>query len=248
MVVGGEVQGTRRSSSCKSNRGSRSSSDNADWMDTLGNRVCNDIGTGVCKSIGGSGVARSIASCSDNSYISRSGPMEVETNGLYVSRDSYIACADLEKVQRERADQLDKRVRELESQLESATSTNYGRNNITKRKWEGNDVTNIDNLNKWLRGKLFPLCKFLPKTWKNYTARGGTLCARILAVVKVPRNDSVKDYWDSRIVPMVNKKYVEMRSNINSSCRREYQQSKFNFIIVNSSYIIYLIMVSTLMW
>ena len=150
-----------------------------------------------------------------------------------MTRERYLACENVGRVHCKRAEELDKRVCELESQLESATTTNYGRNNITKRKWAGSDVTNMDNLNKWLRGKLFPLCKFLPKNWKNYSARDGTLCARILAVVKVPRSVIVKDYWDSRIVPMVNKKYVEMRSNINSSCCREYQRSEFNFKFVN---------------
>ena len=178
--------------------------------------------------------SRSVGSTrSDKNSTSTSGTINYENNESYVTRERYLACADLGRVHRTRAEELNKRVHELESQLESATTTNYGRNNITKRKWVGSDVTNMDNLNKWLRGKLFPLCKFLPKNWKNYTARDGTLCARILTVVKLPRSVVVKDYWDSRIVPMVNKKYVEMRSNINSSCRKEYQRSEFLLKFVN---------------
>ena len=43
-------------------------------------------------------------------------------------------------------------------------------------------------------------------------------------VVTVPRECRTGEvYWIERIVPIVNKKYVEMRSNLNSAIRKIYQ-------------------------
>ena len=93
--------------------------------------------------------SRSVGSArSGKSSASSSGNIHYEDNGSYVTRERYLACENVGRVHCKRAEEVDKRVRELESQSESATTTNYGRNNITKRKWAGSDVTNMDNLNK----------------------------------------------------------------------------------------------------
>ena len=72
---------------------------------------------------------------------------------------------------KERADKLEmeKRILQLECDLTQARKK-FGRNNMTKRTWNASDVTNMVNLNSWLRMKLFRVYKFLPSTWSTYSA------------------------------------------------------------------------------
>ena len=112
---------------------------------------------------------------------------------------------------------------ELEREL-FQNKNKYGRNNRKKEAWSGNDVSNMDNLNKWLRRIAFPEFKFLPRNWWVFAPKEYcSICYKVLAIVKIPRDIKMEWYWENRLVPIINKKYVEMRSNINGACCKEYQ-------------------------
>ena len=118
---------------------------------------------------------------------------------------------------------LEDRIALLECKLTQATKK-YGRNNTSKKSWNTGDVTNMVCLNSWLRMKLFRTYKFLPPTWSAYSPeKPRTMCAMVLEKVRLPATIGQENYWESRLVPLINKKYVEMRSNINSACRVAYQ-------------------------
>jgi len=119
--------------------------------------------------------------------------------------------------------ELERRNQLLQDQLRKATRR-YGRNNTSRKGWSGKDVTNMANLNVWLRQKLFRKYKFLPHGWMDYNeVNRGSLCQRVFQRVCVPRGVQAEHYWEQRLIPMINKKYVEMRSNINSACRVTFQ-------------------------
>ena len=115
------------------------------------------------------------------------------------------------------------RIQKLKDELKQATRR-YGRNNTSRKGWSRKDVTNMSNLNGWLRQRLFRRYKFLPVGWLDYnTMNPNSLCQRVFQRVYKPTAVSAEHYWDQRLVPMINKKYVEMRSNINSACRTTFQ-------------------------
>ena len=117
----------------------------------------------------------------------------------------------------------ERRIQKLKDELKHATRW-YGRNNTSRKGWSGKDATNMSNLNGWLRQRLFWRYKFLPMGWSDYnTVNPNSLCQRVLQRVCVLSAVRAEQYWDQRLVPIKNKKYVEMRSNINSACRTTFQ-------------------------
>lgn len=149
-----------------------------------------------------------------------------ERRGFGTPTRSDIRKGEMDALAAER-DMLKERVEELETQVSEITNHKYGRNNTVKRAWRDIDLANMDNLSKWLKMNLFPMYKFLPTQWWDWTPKvERSLSRRIQRVVKCPAGCEEKFYWESKVVSMVNKKYVEMRSNINGACRKEYMKSE----------------------
>ena len=64
--------------------------------------------------------------------------------------------------------------------------------------------------------------------WSTYSpVEVGTICYKLMNLVAVPDNVTKEYYYSKRVVPMVNKKYVEMRSNINGHIRKLYQSMSY---------------------
>ena len=132
----------------------------------------------------------------------------------------------LSKKERENAALLAK-LRRAEKTLQSRKQ-HYGRNNVSRDTWDGSDLANLDNINRYCKEKLYPYYKFLPSEWNTFSPVDvGTICCKLIGVVDVPGNVTVEYYYSERVVPMVNKKYVEMRSNINGHIRKLYQSMSY---------------------
>ena len=132
----------------------------------------------------------------------------------------------LSKKERENAALLVK-LRRAERTLQSRKQ-HYGRNNVSRDTWDGSDLANLDNINRYCKEKLYPYYKFLPSEWNTYSpVEVGTICYKLMNLVAVPDNVTEEYYYSERIVPMVNKKYVEMRSNINGHIRKLYQSMSY---------------------
>lgn len=188
--------------------GRRNSSGTAGGSSRRGPRGNNDRGGGVSSA----GRSRSVGASA--------------RRGLDTPSQSDIRKREMDALAAER-DMLKERVEELETQVSEITNHRYGRNNTVKRAWRDCDLANMDNLSKWLKMNLFPVYKFLPTDWWEWSPElERSLCRRIQRVVKCPAGCEEKFYWESKVVSMVNKKYVEMRSNINGACRKEYMKNK----------------------
>ena len=115
----------------------------------------------------------------------------------------------------------------------------FGRNNLNKNSWDNNDMLNEKTLNAYIRQKLFHKKKFLEKDWDRWAPKEGRSLSHKLvtkndALLKLPPKEEWEWYWRKRIVAIVNKKYVELRSNANSNHKSQYMskegcRSNFNF-------------------
>ena len=124
------------------------------------------------------------------------------------------------------SDQLmlrDKKIEELEAIMRSDRQ-GFGRNNLNKSQWDGTDLLNEKAITSYIRQSLFKNYKFLPTGWDVYTPDvDKTVCHKIITSeqIKLPQEHGAW-YWNKRVVPIVNKKYVELRSNANSNHRTQY--------------------------
>ena len=74
---------------------------------------------------------------------------------------------------------------------------------------------------------MIPNYKFLgPEQLKYEDEEKRSLCFKIYAEIQIP--DTIKTrrdkifYWNQKLVPMINTKLVEVRSNFNSYIKRQY--------------------------
>ena len=156
-----------------------------------------------------------------------SGRHGTSSSGSSKNAIAMVAQSDFEKMRLKLIKEkqvLVRKVKKLEAEADSTSTPRYGRNNVTRHEWGRRDHCNCKNISDFCKNNLFPRFKFLPHKWKKWTPKEeGTLCMRMMNLVQVPRECSGEVYWIERIVPIVNKKYVEMRSNLNSAIRKIYQ-------------------------
>jgi hypothetical protein len=89
-----------------------------------------------------------------------------------------------------------------------------------KGEWDQIDLCNNNIVKSFCKTKLLPNHKFLGPEQLKYMDDKRSLCYKIYAEVQIP--DTIKThvdkifYWNQRLVPMINTKLVEVRSNFNS--------------------------------
>ena len=96
-----------------------------------------------------------------------------------------------------------------------------------KGEWDQTDLCNNDIIKSFCKNKLIPNYKFLgPEQLKYEDEETRSLCFKIYAEIQIP--DTIKTrrdkifYWNQKLVPMINTKLVEVRSNFNSYIKRQY--------------------------
>jgi hypothetical protein len=95
-----------------------------------------------------------------------------------------------------------------------------------KGEWDQIDLCNNDIIKSFCKNKLLPNHKFLGPEQLKYMDDKRSLCYKIYAEVQNP--DTIKThvdkvfYWNQRLVPMINTKMVEVRSNFNSYIKKQY--------------------------
>ena len=95
-----------------------------------------------------------------------------------------------------------------------------------KGEWDQIDLCNNDIIKSFCKNKLLPNHKFLGPLQLKYMDDKRSLCYKIYAEVQIP--DTIKThvdkifYWNHRLVPMINTKLVEVRSNFNSYIKKQY--------------------------
>jgi hypothetical protein len=106
----------------------------------------------------------------------------------------------------------------------------YGRNNTHISKlvsWGNNDGANTKVVTQFCKSKLFLHYKFLHQGWLEYSTEDTlSLCYKIFKIIEVPitvTTEVDKEFhWKTKILPMINKKLCEMRSNFNSALKERY--------------------------
>jgi hypothetical protein len=93
--------------------------------------------------------------------------------------------------------------------------------------WGNNDGANNEVVTQFCKSKLFPHYKFLHQGWLEYsTDDTSSLCYKIFKIIEVPITVTTEVdkefYWKTKILPMINKKLCEMRSNFNSAVKERY--------------------------
>ena len=107
---------------------------------------------------------------------------------------------------------------------------NCGRNSTHFSKsvsWGSDDGSNNEVVTQFCKNKLFPHYKFLHQGWLEFSADDPlSLCYKIFKIIEVPLTVTTlmdkEFYWKTKILPMINKKLCEMRSNFNSAIKERY--------------------------
>ena len=95
-----------------------------------------------------------------------------------------------------------------------------------KGEWDQIDLCNNDIVKSFCKNKLLPSHKFLGPEQLRYMEDKRSLCFKIYAEIEIP--DTIKThvdkkfYWNQKLVPMINTKLVEVRSNFNSYVKKQY--------------------------
>lgn len=125
-------------------------------------------------------------------------------------------------LERENED-LRSRIVELEHVAQGVRSKFSGKNHVRKKDTlTMTDRLNSSQMNAYLKKKLFPYVKFLPKRWMKYKKKERSLCFRLMALVTVPTLADRETYWREILCPMINEKWCAIRANIKEGVRIQY--------------------------
>ena len=98
-----------------------------------------------------------------------------------------------------------------------------GRNSLRASEFDSFDHANLEIIGKFCKTQLFPHHKFLHSSWTKYSPGDKTsLYHKCREEIELPSIEDEEFYWRNKTVPFINKKYSEIRSNINSNIKGEY--------------------------
>jgi hypothetical protein len=101
-----------------------------------------------------------------------------------------------------------------------------GRNAINKSKFNKFDHKNMEIILGFCKNKVFPIYKFLEQSMLIFLSNEQSLCAKLNGLIQIPRELNTPTdhefYWTNNIVPMINGKYIEIRSNFNTEVKKVY--------------------------
>lgn len=86
------------------------------------------------------------------------------------------------------------------------------------------DRMNYMSIAEFCKNKLFPYLKFHKKHWSRFEnySHPGTVCERVMNIVKVPKNVDKQLYWESTVLPLVKKKYRDIKGNYVQSFKKKF--------------------------
>ncbi len=100
-----------------------------------------------------------------------------------------------------------------------------GINTLKKSRFKSFDHINMEIVLVFCNSKMFPFNKFLePSILIFISSNKQSLCDKLSGLIEKPRESITpvdhEFYWSNNIVPMINKKCVEKRSNFNTKVKR----------------------------
>jgi hypothetical protein len=97
---------------------------------------------------------------------------------------------------------------------------------INKSKFNKFEHVNMEIVLGFCKNKMFPIYKFLEQLMLIYSCNEQSLCAKLTGLIEIPRELNTPTdhefYWTNNIVPMINGKYFEIRSNFNTEVKKVY--------------------------
>ena len=128
--------------------------------------------------------------------------------------------AMLEK-EREKYQRLLRKTTALANDLTDGT-TNLGRNAIKRSEMDSYKKVNLDSITTFLKWTLIPNVKFQHQNWWHYKPNERrSLFRRISSEVDWPEDCHFQHYWLNHIVPLINKKFIDYRSNATTAMREQ---------------------------
>jgi hypothetical protein len=101
-----------------------------------------------------------------------------------------------------------------------------GRNAINKLKFNKFDHINMEIVLGFCKNKILPIYKILEQSMLIILSNKQSLCAKLTGLIQIPRELSTPTdhefYRTNNIVPMINGKYIEIRSNFNTEVKKVY--------------------------
>jgi hypothetical protein len=95
-----------------------------------------------------------------------------------------------------------------------------GRNAINKSKLNKFNHINMGIVLGFCKNKIFLIYKFLEQSMLIFLSNKQSLCAKLTGPIQIPRELTTPTdhefYWTNNLVPMINGKYIEIRSNFNT--------------------------------
>jgi hypothetical protein len=123
---------------------------------------------------------------------------------------------------KEEVEEYHAKMRKLQQQLMNG-DIHRGRNTLRTSDFDSYDHSNQDFISRFCKNKLFPHQKFLHPPWKVYSASDkNSFSYKCNKEIDVPVTEDGEFVLINKTVPMINKKYCEIRANINSSIKGEY--------------------------
>ncbi len=101
-----------------------------------------------------------------------------------------------------------------------------GRNAINKSKFNEFNHINTEIVLGFCKNKMFPIYKFLEQSMLIFLSNKKSLCAKLTRLIQISRELTTPTdhefYWTNNTVPMINRKYIEIRSNFNTEVKKVY--------------------------
>jgi hypothetical protein len=122
-------------------------------------------------------------------------------------------------------EEQDKKIRSLEVELSKSNLTSRMKKRKVQEelKWTGEETNFAETVNHYCRYFLSPQYKFLKDGWKEYVPNKKKslylLCMRHLMI---PEGANKRDIWERVIVPLIMRKYQNMKCNLNNDIKSIY--------------------------
>lgn len=89
-------------------------------------------------------------------------------------------------------------------------------------------------VDKVLKEKIFPVTKFLPSGWEEYSPFvKNSICNLIIdAIGECPQDIHITSYWQDVLAPHANTIFVNLRCNLNQRLKAQYMSMYNHFIII----------------
>jgi hypothetical protein len=127
---------------------------------------------------------------------------------------------------------LNEKLKQMQEKLDSLQQKQLqgdlarGRNAINKSKFNKVDHINMEIVLGLCKNKMFPIYKFLEQSMLIFLSNKQSLCAKLTGLIQISRELTTPTdhefYWTNNIVPMINGKYIEIRSKFNTEVKKVY--------------------------